>query len=103
MKVELQIPQIGEKKKLMSLCLKNARFLLDELILQRMKRNEKISYSVQILQKDLNLKFPPRRIEAFDISNLHGKGRGGLHGLFPGWIREKERIPPFQNSGQRYP
>ncbi|GAB4338900.1 MAG: excinuclease ABC subunit UvrC [Calditrichia bacterium] len=71
-RVELLIPKIGEKKKLLGLVEKNARFLLKDLILQRMKKEDQTAYNVQALQKDLNLEKPPLRIEAFDISNFQG-------------------------------
>ncbi|MFZ0389572.1 MAG: excinuclease ABC subunit UvrC [Calditrichia bacterium] len=72
-RVELVTPKIGEKKKLMNLCQKNARFLLDDLLLQKEKRKGHIAYNVEALQKDLNLESPPLRIEAFDISNFQGR------------------------------
>jgi excinuclease ABC subunit C len=72
-KVELLSPQIGEKKKLITLCQKNAQFLLDELMLQKEKHKDFITYNVKVLQKNLNLEKPPVHIEAFDISNLQGK------------------------------
>ncbi|MEJ2634557.1 MAG: excinuclease ABC subunit UvrC [Calditrichia bacterium] len=72
-RVELVVPQIGEKKKLMNLCQKNARFLLDELLLQKFKKKDYLAYNVRALQKDLKLENPPVRIEAFDISNFQGR------------------------------
>ncbi|MCB0287684.1 MAG: excinuclease ABC subunit C [Calditrichaeota bacterium] len=72
-KIELSVPQIGEKRKLISLCQKNAKFLLDELMLQKMQQKDHIPHSVQQLQKNLNMEHPPRRIDGFDISNIHGK------------------------------
>ncbi len=66
------VPQIGEKKKLMRMCSKNARFLLEELKLQRMKAESTIPYALAALQRDLKLSAPPRRIECFDISNIQG-------------------------------
>lgn len=71
-KVEFHIPQIGEKKKLINLCQKNARYLLDELLLQKAIRKDHIAYNVKMLQKNLKLSKPPKIIEAFDISNLQG-------------------------------
>jgi excinuclease ABC subunit C len=50
----------------------NAKFLLDELKIQRMKRSDMIPHPVQSLQRDLRLKNPPRRLECFDNSNIHG-------------------------------
>ena len=71
--VELSVPKIGEKKKLVNLCQKNAKFLLDDLMLQKMKKKDYLAHSVKMLQNDLNLTKPPKHIEAFDISNLQGR------------------------------
>ena len=72
-RVQLVVPQIGEKRKLIRLCQKNARFLLEELLLQKALKKGKLPYNVQSLQEALKLPRPPRRIEAFDISNIQGK------------------------------
>ncbi|RMG61262.1 MAG: excinuclease ABC subunit C [Calditrichaeota bacterium] len=72
-RVEIVVPRIGEKKKLVDLCQKNARFLLDELLLHKLKRRDRLPLNVRELQKALDLPVPPRRIEAFDISNIQGK------------------------------
>jgi excinuclease ABC subunit C len=50
----------------------NAKFLLDELMIQRKKRGEYVPKSVTSLQNDLRLPAPPLRIECFDISNIQG-------------------------------
>lgn len=71
-KVELLVPQMGEKKKLINLCQKNAGYLLNDLLLQKEKRKGYVNYKVRALQKDLNMDTPPKKIEAFDISNLQG-------------------------------
>ncbi|KAA3617546.1 MAG: excinuclease ABC subunit C [Calditrichaeota bacterium] len=71
-KVSFIFPQIGEKKKLIDLCLKNAGYLLQELKLQRLKAKDYVPHSVTALQRDLRLDKPPKRIECFDISNIQG-------------------------------
>jgi excinuclease ABC subunit C len=71
-KVGLQIPKIGEKKKLLEMCANNARYLLEELKLQKMAGKSHGSYAVTALQRDLNLAKPPNRIECFDVSNIQG-------------------------------
>jgi excinuclease ABC subunit C len=43
---------------------------LDELLLQRSEEKSKITPAVEALKKDLYLSVPPRKIAAFDISNL---------------------------------
>jgi excinuclease ABC subunit C len=70
--VEIIVPKIGEKAKLIAMCRNNARFLLDELKIQKMKRSDFVPHSVKALQRDLRLPKPPRRIECFDISNIQG-------------------------------
>lgn len=71
-RVYIRAPRIGDKKKLVDMARKNARFLLEELKLQKLKRDEKTSRTVKALQKDLRLPAAPRRIECFDISNIQG-------------------------------
>jgi excinuclease ABC subunit C len=70
--VEIIVPKIGEKAKLVAMCRNNARFLLDELKIQKMKRSDFVPHSVKALQRDLRLPKLPRRIECFDISNIQG-------------------------------
>ncbi len=70
--IKLVTPKQGEKAKLVEMCAKNARLLLQELQLQKMKARLKVPHSVTALQRDLRLKNPPRRIECFDISNIQG-------------------------------
>ncbi len=70
--VKLAAPQRGEKKRLIALVEKNARYLLEELKLQKLKAKERTAFVVNALQKDLNLPQPPKRIECFDISNIQG-------------------------------
>ena len=70
--VNFQVPQRGEKVKLVKMALRNARLLLGEWVLERLKRHESVPTSVSQLQEDLQLTTPPRRIEAFDISHLGG-------------------------------
>ncbi len=71
-KVQILFPQRGEKAKLLKMAFQNAKLLLQELKLQRMKDKDYIPHSVKALQRDLRLARPPLRIEAFDISNIHG-------------------------------
>jgi excinuclease ABC subunit C len=69
--VEIVVPKIGDKVKLVSMVKANAQYMLDELNLQRLKR-EFIPHSVTALKRDLRLTKLPRRIECFDISNIQG-------------------------------
>ncbi len=71
-RVKILTPVRGEKRKLVEICRRNADLLLGEIRLKKIKMREVISKPVQQLQEDLSLKVPPRRIEAFDNSNIQG-------------------------------
>lgn len=70
-KVEIIVPKIGEKAKLVKMVCANARLMLEELKLTKMKR-EFIAPSLDSLKRDLKLNRIPRRIECFDISHIQG-------------------------------
>jgi excinuclease ABC subunit C len=70
-KINFLFPQKGEKLKLISMVRTNAQYMLDELKLQRLKR-EFIPHSITALKRDLRLTKLPRRIECFDISHVQG-------------------------------
>jgi excinuclease ABC subunit C len=69
-KVRFLIPQRGEKVKLLEMATYNAQLSLDELLLQKSEARKKIPQVIKSLEKDLYLSVPPRKIAAFDISNL---------------------------------
>ena len=74
-KVELRVPERGDKASLMRMAEANARLLVGEWKLQKAKQDEnRIPRSVLSLERDLRLPRPPRRIECFDISHLGGTG-----------------------------
>ena len=65
-KVEIKVPQKGEKVKLVEMAENNAKITLDN--------KEKSNKNVIVELKDtLNLPKLPRKIEAFDISNISGE------------------------------
>jgi excinuclease ABC subunit C len=70
-KIEFVFPKRGEKVQLLQMVRANAQYMLDELKLQRLKR-EFIPNSVTSLKRDLRLTKLPRRVECFDISNIQG-------------------------------
>ena len=70
--VEIIIPQRGELATLVAMSRNNAQYLLGELKIQKMKREDFVPHAVESLQRDLRLPAPPKRIECFDISHLQG-------------------------------
>ncbi|HUI31375.1 MAG TPA: excinuclease ABC subunit UvrC [Candidatus Acidoferrales bacterium] len=70
--VKIVVPADGEDLKLIKMCRANAKFMLDELKIQKEKGKETVPHTLQALQRDLHLPAPPRRIECFDNSNIQG-------------------------------
>ncbi|MFY0599190.1 MAG: excinuclease ABC subunit UvrC [Cyclobacteriaceae bacterium] len=70
--LNLTIPQIGDKKKLLDLSLKNALYYKNEKLTQKEEAKNEPKYVIKRLQEDLNLKQPPYHIECFDNSNIQG-------------------------------
>jgi excinuclease ABC subunit C len=70
-KVEIIVPKIGDKAKLVAMVKANAKLMLEELKLAKLKR-EFIAPSLDALKRDLKLDKLPRRIECYDISHIQG-------------------------------
>ena len=70
--VENFVPKIGDKKKLISLSLRNALELKNEKEILREGKKSKQLETLSILQKDLQLSALPLVIECFDNSNFQG-------------------------------
>jgi excinuclease ABC subunit C len=70
--VENVIPKIGDKRKLISLSIKNGLELMKEKQILREGKKSKQLEVLSILQKDLHLKTMPLVIECFDNSNFQG-------------------------------
>jgi len=71
-KVEIAIPRIGDKRKLITMAETNADFQLRELILQQAQKDQTVPRGVLSLQRDLRMSKMPRRIECFDNSHIQG-------------------------------
>jgi excinuclease ABC subunit C len=70
--IEMVVPKIGDKKKLVSLSLKNALEVKREKELLREGKKSKQKEVLTILQKDLQIPKLPSIIECFDNSNFQG-------------------------------
>jgi len=68
-KIKIFTPQIGEKVRLVEMASGNARLLLDEILIQKQKFQERTTKSVQALKDDLQLPESPVHIACVDISN----------------------------------
>jgi len=72
--VKIQIPIQGDKKKLLELSERNAKYYrIEKLKHQMVSKDERNEIRIlETMQKDLQLKFQPIHIECFDNSNLQG-------------------------------
>lgn len=69
-KVHLEVPQRGERRKLLEMAVMNA----EEEIIRYSTENKRRSKTLELLQRILQLDTFPERIEAFDVSNLGDSG-----------------------------
>lgn len=88
-KMELALPQRGEKKKMVALAVQNASSLATSK-----SRNEE--HVLHLLQKKLGLTQLPHRIECVDISNLQGKEAVGSLVCFEEGRALKSRYRKFK-------
>ncbi|MDO8688885.1 MAG: excinuclease ABC subunit UvrC [Dehalococcoidia bacterium] len=81
-RVELRVPQRGEKKKLVQMVADNARETLQQLRAKWLSDSNKTIAALRELQEALDLPVLPQRIECYDISNIHGSSAVGSMVVF---------------------
>lgn len=81
-KVYIKIPQKGDKKDTLNLVEKNAKTTLENFKLKFIQDKEIYKVSLEELTEVLNLEDIPRRIEAYDISNIQGVDSVGTMVVF---------------------
>lgn len=81
-KVQIKIPRIGEKKKLLNMVEENAKIMLEQFKLKLKREKEFNQGSLSELAEILNLDEAPKRIEAYDISNIQGVDSVGTMVVF---------------------
>jgi excinuclease ABC subunit C len=100
-KVTVVTPRIGKKTKLVGLAARNARLLLDELLIQKRSHNERTSKMVSALQDQLKLPRAPRRMICFDISNTGENDAVGSGAFFENGRPKKTEYRHFKIKGVR--
>lgn len=71
-KVEIKVPQKGDKKNLINMVKKNANATLEQFKLKILQDKALHKETLEDLAHILNLEELPNRIEAYDISNIQG-------------------------------
>ena len=71
-KVEIRVPERGEKKRLVELANDNAKEALDMLRVKWLADSTRTNQALDQLREELSLPDVPRRIECYDNSNIQG-------------------------------
>lgn len=72
-RVTVTVPQRGDKKRLAEMAATNARHALARYRFRTRYDEERINAALMQLESALSLTAPPMRIEAYDISTIHGR------------------------------
>ncbi len=91
-KVEVRCPQRGEKRRLVEMAQSNAK----NAFVARKSTEQRQAGLAESLQEKLHLRRPPRRIECFDISNIHGLIAVGAMVCFRDGEPDKSRYRRFR-------
>ncbi len=81
-RVEIVVPQRGEKRQLVEMAGRNAQESLDAARARWLSDHGKTQTALQQLQEELDLPALPRRIECYDISNIQGTSSVGSMVVF---------------------
>lgn len=95
-RMEIRVPQRGEKKELHETVIRNSQ---DALNRYRLKRTSDLSTRTQALaqlQESLEMKEAPLRIECFDISNLQGTQMVASMVVFEDGVPKKSEYRRFE-------
>ena len=96
-KVEVKVPQRGEKARLIRMVESNAKLLLGEYTLQKeQQKEENLPHSLHALKRDLRLGKLPRWIECFDVSHLGGEETVAACVVFEDGEPEKDEYRRFK-------
>ncbi len=81
-KVGLQVPQRGERYKLVAMVAENAQQGLEQMRVRWLADTSALAKAMAELQESLSLPRLPRRIECYDISNIQGSNPVGSMVVF---------------------
>ncbi len=81
-KVEILLPQRGDKRRLLNLVRQNAELILTNTLNSREKQQEQNAAALEELRLLLHLEHAPARIECYDISHIQGSNMVGSMVVF---------------------
>ncbi len=95
-RVEIRLPQRGNKRELMELAQKNARQTLEQENLRPSRGVEQRRLALEELQQALGLSEAPWRMECVDISNFQGRQAVGSLVVFEQGLPRKDQYRRFR-------
>ena len=95
-KVDLLVPQRGEKRRMVELAEKNAKLNLIRLADERGRKRHENLAALSDLAEVLKMEERPARIECYDISNLQGQQAVGSMVVFTDGLPDKKRYRRFK-------
>ncbi len=81
-RVDIQVPQRGNKKQLVNLVIENTRQGLEQLKIKQLVTSKSLDAALAEIRKELRLNKLPLYIEAYDISNIQGTAAVGSMVVF---------------------
>ena len=81
-KVDIRVPRRGNKKQLVDIVAENARQGWEQLKIKQLAAPKVLDSALAEIEKELQLKNPPLRIEGYDISDIQGQAAVGSMVVF---------------------
>lgn len=94
-KVEIKVPQRGEKAEILETVARNARYALIQSVNKRSADSAVSGKALLEVQEALSLERPPLRIECFDISNISGTSVVASMVVFEDGVAKKSEYRRF--------
>lgn len=94
-KVEIKVPQRGEKAEILGTVARNARYALIQSVNKRSADSAVSGKALIEVQEALSLERPPLRIECFDISNISGTSVVASMVVFEDGVAKKSEYRRF--------
>jgi excinuclease ABC subunit C len=94
--VEIHVPKRGLKKQLIDMAMENARQGLDQLKIKEMATARSLDKALSELQEELRLPELPKRMEAYDISNIQGTSAVGSMVVFENGLPNRSHYRRFR-------
>lgn len=94
-KVEIKVPQRGEKMEILNTVARNARYALIQSVNRRSADSAVSGKALIEIQEALSLERPPLRIECYDISNISGTSVVASMVVFEDGVAKKSEYRRF--------